>query len=132
MGGNAGAQALAVAIRGIALGEAAPTLLGRVLYREFFVGLAEGITIGATCGVCAAVGVFGHSDHAVMIGLIVFMALLFNHINACTTGVLIPFAMKWFGFDPAQSSTIFATTFTDCGGFFATLWLTQHFISRLT
>jgi magnesium transporter len=132
MGGNAGAQALAVAIRGIALGESAPSLLGRVLYREFRVGIAEGLTIGATCAGCAAVGVFGRSEHALWIGLIVFLALLFNHINACVTGVLIPFAMKWFGFDPAQSSTIFATTFTDCGGFFATLWLTQHFINRLT
>ncbi len=34
MGGNAGAQALAVAVRGMALGESAPRLIGRVLYRE--------------------------------------------------------------------------------------------------
>ena len=32
---------------------------------------------------------------------------------ACTAeGVAIPFAMKKFGFDPAQSSSIIATTFT--------------------
>jgi len=61
----------------------------------------------------------------------VFLALLFNHVNACVTGVLIPFAMKRFGFDPAQSSTIFATTFTDCGGFFITLWLAQRFMHSL-
>ena len=132
MGGNAGAQALAVAIRGIALGESAPTLIGRVLYREFLVGLLEGLAIGLTCWACAAVGIFGHSNHSFLIGLIVFLALLFNHINACVTGVLIPFAMKRFGFDPAQSSTIFATTFTDCGGFFATLWLAQYFMKWLT
>ena len=62
--------------------------------------------------------------------MLIFLALLFNHINACVTGVAIPFVMKWFGFDPAQSATIFATTFTDCGGFFATLFLAkvfQHF-----
>jgi Mg/Co/Ni transporter MgtE len=33
--------------------------------------------------------------------------------------------MKKLGFDPAQSSTIFATTFTDCGGFFACLGLAK-------
>jgi len=131
MGGNAGAQALAVAIRGIALGESAPTLIGHVLYREFLVGVFEGITIGLTCWGFAAIGIFGHADHPMIIGLIVFLALLFNHINACVTGVLIPFAMKRFGFDPAQSSTIFATTFTDCGGFFITLWLAQQFMHRL-
>ena len=130
MGGNAGAQALAVAIRGIALGESAPRLLGRVLYREFLVGLFEGIAIGLTCWACAAIGIFGHNDHSMLIGLIVFLALLFNHLNACVTGTLIPFAMKRLGFDPAQSSTILATTFTDCGGFFATLYLAQHFLLR--
>jgi magnesium transporter len=131
MGGNAGAQALAVAIRGIALGESAPRLLGRMLYREFLVGFFEGIAIGLTCWACAAIGIFGHSDHAILIGFIVFLALLFNHINACVTGVLIPFAMKRLGFDPAQSSTIFATAFTDCGGFFATLYLAQQFLHGL-
>ena len=132
MGGNAGAQALAVAIRGIAMGESAPSLIGRVLYREFLVGLLEGVAIGFTCWLCAAAGIFGYHAHPIAIGLIVFMALLFNHINACVTGVLIPFAMKRFGFDPAQSSTIFATTFTDCGGFFATLWLAERFMQWLT
>jgi Mg/Co/Ni transporter MgtE len=38
---------------------------------------------------------------------------------------MLPFIMKRCGFDPAQSATIFATTFTDCGGFFATLWLAK-------
>jgi magnesium transporter len=37
--------------------------------------------------------------------------------------VAVPFIMKWLGFDPAQSATIFATTVTDCCGFFATLGL---------
>ncbi|HEY8749166.1 MAG TPA: magnesium transporter [Tepidisphaeraceae bacterium] len=131
MGGNAGAQALAVSIRGIALGESAPKLIGQVLHREFLVGLMEGLSIGLTCWFFAVLGIFGHASHPVILGLIIFLALLFNHINACVTGVLIPFAMKRFGFDPAQSSTIFATTFTDCGGFFITLWLAQHFMKWL-
>lgn len=125
MGGNAGAQTLAVAIRGIALGESAHRLLWRVLRRELIVGLLTGLTVGATTWACAAVGIFGYHQHPVALGFVIFLALTFNHINACSTGVLIPFAMKRMGFDPAQSATIFATTFTDCGGFFATLYLAE-------
>ena len=131
MGGNAGAQALAVAIRGMALGETGPRLLGRVLYREFLVGLLTGITIGLTTWLCAAAGVFHYQRHPFMLGMVICLALTFNHVNACVTGVLIPFVMKRLGFDPAQSATIFATTFTDCGGFFATLWLAQVFMDKL-
>lgn len=134
MGGNAGAQALAVAIRGIALGESGPRLLWRVLKKELLIGLLTGIVVGATTWACAALGVFGHDKynrHAVLVGGIVCAALILNHINASVTGVLIPFIMKRLGFDPAQSATIFATTFTDCGGFFLTLWLAQHFMPRL-
>lgn len=128
MGGNAGAQALAVAIRGIALGESGPKLLWRLLRKESIIGLMTGIVVGLTTWACAALGVFGHDKyqgHAFLIGSIVCAALIFNHVNACVTGVIIPFLMKRLGFDPAQSATIFATTFTDCGGFFATLWLAQ-------
>jgi magnesium transporter len=132
MGGNAGAQTLAVSIRGMALGETAPRLLSRVLYRESLVGLLTGITVGLTTWACAAAHIFGYHQHPFALGFVIFLALVFNHVNACTTGVLIPFAMKRFGFDPAQSSTIFATTFTDCGGFFATLWLAEKFMHWLT
>jgi magnesium transporter len=128
MGGNAGAQALAVAIRGMALGEGGPGLVLKVLYREFVVGLLTGIAVGFTTWACAVGGIFGRSmyqGHAVLLGFVICLALVLNHINACVTGVMIPFVMKRMGFDPAQSATIFATTFTDCGGFFLTLWLAK-------
>jgi magnesium transporter len=132
MGGNAGAQALAVAIRGIALGENAPRLLLRVLYRESICGLLTGLAVGVTTWACAAAHIFGidkyNSYSPSLLGAVLCLALVINHLNACVTGVSIPFAMKKLGFDPAQSATIFATTFTDCGGFFATLWLAKIFL----
>ncbi len=138
MGGNAGAQALAVAVRGLALGENGPRLIGRVLYREFLVGLFTGVAVGATIWLCAALHIFGTAKYAgsdghpgvspPLLGGVICLALILNHVNACTTGALIPFAMKRLGFDPAQSATIFATTFTDCGGFFLTLWLAKVFL----
>jgi magnesium transporter len=121
MGGNASAQAMAVAIRGIALGEVDKSLLKQILKREAIVGLLSGITIGLTTGATAMI--FHYNDHGVLVGFIVMVALILNHVMACITGVAVPFVMKWLGFDPAQSATIFATTITDCCGFFATLGL---------
>ena len=95
-----------------------------ILYREFIVGLLTGIVIGTTTGLIAAAFHF-HEGHSILLGFVIFLALVLNHVNACLTGVAIPFVMKYFGFDPAQSATIFATTFTDCGGFFVTLWLAK-------
>jgi magnesium transporter len=129
MGGNASAQAMAVAIRGIALGEVDKTLLKQILYREAIVGLLSGIVIGVTTASIAIV--FNYSNHGLLVGLIVFCALMFNHVMACVSGVTIPFVMKWLGFDPAQSATIFATTVTDCCGFFVTLGLASIAIRTL-
>jgi magnesium transporter len=130
MGGNAGAQAMAVSIRGIALGEVDRSMLKKILYRELLVGLFSGIAIGITTGIIATI--FNYTHHGFVLGLVIFLALTLNHVNACLTGVSIPFIMKKLGFDPAQSATIFATTFTDCGGFFACLGLAKMFMPWLT
>jgi len=121
MGGNAGAQAMAVTIRGIALGQVDRKLLNHLLKRELIVGVLTGLIVGMITWVIAAFT--SHDPHAGLIGAVICVALTLNHINACLTGVAIPFVMKKMGFDPAQSATIFATTFTDCGGFFLTLGL---------
>lgn len=120
MGGNAGAQAMAVSVRGIALGQVDNRRLRQVLRKEVLVGLLAGLVVGVIT--FAAVALF-YGD--VKVGIIVGLALVFNHVNACVSGVSIPFIMKRLGFDPAQSASIFATTLTDCGGFFATLWLAK-------
>jgi len=121
MGGNGSAQAMAVTIRGMATGRVDKKLLRKVFMRELIVGVLTGICIGLTTWAIAAI--FYSSQNGFRIGVVICIALIFNHINACVTGSAIPFVMKKFGADPAQSSTIFATTFTDCGGFFATLGL---------
>ncbi|MGB7158127.1 MAG: magnesium transporter [Tepidisphaeraceae bacterium] len=126
MGGNASAQAMAVAIRGIALGEVDRKLLGRILYREAIVGLLTGIVIGVTT--CVIAWIF-QSDQKLMFGLVVGAALVINHTMACVTGVTVPFVMKAMGFDPAQSATIFATTVTDIVGFFCLLGLAWKFLA---
>jgi magnesium transporter len=124
MGGNASAQAMAVAIRGIALGEVDRSMLRKILRRELLVGVCSGLVIGLTTAIIAIIFNYNNKDCTVL-AIVVFLALMFNHINACITGVTVPFVMKRLGFDPAQSATIFATTFTDCGGFLVCLGLAK-------
>lgn len=125
MGGNASAQAMAVAIRGIAMGEVDRKVLGQILYREAIVGLLTGIVIGVAT---AGIALLFNAGQGFTFGLVVGVALVINHTLACVTGVFIPFAMKSLGFDPAQSATIFATTVTDIVGFFCLLGLAWMFL----
>jgi magnesium transporter len=126
MGGNASAQAMSVAIRGIALGHIDRQLLWRVIRREAAVGLLSGTIIGLTTAIVAVV-----LHQGAALGVVVGLALIINHTLACLSGATIPFVMKWLGFDPAQSATIFATTVTDVAGFFCFLGLAYVFLPWL-
>ena len=129
MGGNASAQAMAVAVRGIALGQVDRSLLRQVLYRQFLVGLFTGVTVGL---VTFFVARMVHHDYPWELALVVALAMVFNMAVACLSGAAIPFVMKSLGFDPAQSATIFATTLTDIGGFFSLLGLATLAMRWLT
>ncbi len=118
--GNASAQAMSVSIRGLAMGRVDRQLLRHVMYRESAVGLLTGLLIGL---MAAGVAVWFQGDP--MLGLVIALALIVNHTLACVSGATIPFLLKWLGFDPAQSATIFATTVTDVVGFFSLLWLAK-------
>jgi magnesium transporter len=125
MGGNASAQSMAVAIRAIAMGEVGRDLIRQVIRKQFLVGLCSGMVIGSTA---AAIAWVFHYDHGLMLGVAVALALLINHTLACVWGVFVPYVMKSFGFDPAQSATIFTTTMTDMVGFFSLLGLATLFM----
>jgi magnesium transporter len=134
MGGNAGAQAMAVSIRGLAVGKVDRKLLRYVLLRELIVGLATGVVVGL---ITAAVALVWHHSKAgwgpsVALGAVVGVALIINHALAGISGAAIPFIMKKLGFDPAQSATIFATTVTDVGGFFVLFMLAKVCMRWLT
>ena len=47
-------------------------------------------------------------------------------------GALVPIALRRFGLDPAQSSSIVLTTVTDITGFFAFLGIATLLASRLS
>jgi magnesium transporter len=113
MGGNAGTQTLTVFVRAIALGEVEWRGGLRGIWKEMLVGMLNGIAIGALCG--TIVGIW--TGQWVLAGILL-AAMCGNLIIAGVAGGVVPLVLEHFGFDPAISSSIFVTTFTDTGGFF--------------
>ncbi|KAB2883065.1 MAG: magnesium transporter [Albidovulum sp.] len=118
MGGNAGTQALTVAVRAIATRDLTGSNLWRVVRREVLVGVVNGIVFALVMG---AVGWlwFGSS----WIGAVLAAAMVINLVVAGLAGILVPVALERAGVDPALGSGAFVTTVTDVVGFFAFLGL---------
>jgi len=114
--GNAGAQALAVTMRGLALREISTRHWLRVLFKEMNVGILNGLAIAAT----TAAGVWIWSRNGGL-ALVIFTAMVLSMVIAGAAGAVIPIALTRFGQDPAQSSTIILTTVTDIVGFMSFL-----------
>lgn len=110
--GNSGAQSLAVVLRGLALDELLPGTAWRVFRKEVLAGLINGAFIAAV----TAGGVWlwsGSTALAAVMGTSMWFCLILSPL----VGAGIPIALHRCGLDPAQSSTIFLTTFTEVAGF---------------
>jgi magnesium transporter len=112
--GNTGCQALAVALRGMTLGELQPGKERALVLKEGFLGLLNGMLVGVT----AAVGMFitaRAQSHpaALTLSAIVFCAMIGSCIVSGISGALIPLTLRRLGADPATASSIFLTTATD-------------------
>lgn len=117
LGGNAGGQALAVAVRAIAARELTQSNAWRAVAREAVTALANGCVIAILLAVAAGLW-FG-----LKIALVIGTAMLANFVCAGLAGILIPLALRRFGADPAVASSVFVTTLTDVVGFFLFLGL---------
>ncbi len=122
-GGNAATQALAVVVRGLAIGDIGWSKAKRVIFREAFAGMLNGVITGFVAGVCAIT--FGAPA---VLGVILAISMVINLLVAGFFGALIPFILKRFNIDPAIASTVFVTTMTDVCGFFAFLGLGALFM----
>jgi len=114
--GNAGAQALAVTMRGLALREISTRHLPRVVIKEISAGLLNGIAVAAVC----AIGVWFWSGSLGLLAVI-SISMVISMAAAGFSGAAIPIILNRLGFDPAQSSSIVLTTVTDVVGFFSFL-----------
>ena len=118
MGGNAGTQALTVAVRSIATRDLTGANVWRVVRREVMVGLVNGLVFAAVMG---AVGWFWFDSG--LIGGVLAAAMIINLVVAGLAGIIVPVTLERVGVDPALASGAFVTTVTDVVGFFAFLGL---------
>ncbi|MGE0658120.1 MAG: magnesium transporter [Reyranellaceae bacterium] len=123
MGGNAGTQTLAVAVRALATQELTARNALRFIGKEVVVGSLNGIALAAVVGSVAWVW-FGEWR----IGAIIGAAVVANLVAACFSGTVIPLTLNRMKVDPAVSSGVFLTTVTDVVGFFAFLGLAAFFL----
>ena len=118
LGGNAGTQTLAVAIRSIALGEVGNDEQLKLCLRETLKGVINGVAVG----IIAALLAYSVTQSG-GVALIIIVALILNMGLAGLLGALIPMLLQKFHLDPAQSSSIFLTAVSDVAGFFIFLSL---------
>ncbi len=112
--GNTGSQALAVALRGMTLGDLGKGGERKLVVKEGLLGLLNGLFTGLSAGI--GMWLYAHfqgQSDAWILGLVVWMAMVASCVVSGLAGALIPLALKRFGADPATASGIFLTTATD-------------------
>ncbi|MBL8550470.1 MAG: magnesium transporter [Hyphomonadaceae bacterium] len=118
MGGNAGTQAVTVAVRALATRDLNTASAPRYVLREAMTGIANGLMFAVLLAVVAGLW-FKSAGLALAIGL----AVIINFGCAGLAGILVPLTLQRMGADPAVSSSVFVTFITDCVGFLAFLGL---------
>lgn len=114
--GNAGSQALAVTMRGLALKEISALQWRAVLAKEVQIGAIDGVALAFTCGL----GVLVWSG-SIGLALVIGIAMIVSMIAAGVSGALVPIILVRLGQDPATASSIILTTVTDVAGFMSFL-----------
>lgn len=118
MGGNAGTQTLAVAVRAIASRDLTESNALRYVVREAMTAMSNGVIFAVVLAVVVLVWF-----HMPLLSLAIAAAILINFACAGLAGILVPLTLRRFGADPAVSSSVFVTFVTDIVGFMAFLGL---------
>lgn len=121
LGGNSGAQSLAVVIRSIAVGDLPPGRARRAVRREVAIGVINGLIIAVVAGLIGAltVSVLGQQDGVSpgTMAAIIIVAILVAFLVAGLVGSGIPIVLRRMGQDPALASNIFLTLTVDLVSF---------------
>jgi magnesium transporter len=118
VGGTAGTQTLAVAVRSLAARELTAANAMRIVRREMSVGLMNGGVVGVVMAIATFL-----MFHDLRMSLTVGLALIVNLFVASGAGILAPLTLERLGRDPAVSSSVFVTFVTDLMGFLSFLGL---------
>ena len=115
-GGNATTQTMAVVVRALALREISTSDFIRVVKTELMIAISNGFFIGVVACILAFLW-----KSSILVGLALFLAMIINLVVAAVFGAVIPLLLERLGSDPASSSTVLLTTFTDIFGFMSFL-----------
>jgi len=117
IGGNAGTQTMAVAVRAIAMNQLTRSNTMRILWRELRVAMLNGLVVAALIGLATG------AIFTPMLGAVIAAATVINIFTAGLAGLLVPVMFDRMKQDPAVASSVFVTMITDSMGFFAFLGL---------
>ncbi len=125
-GGIGGTQTMTLVVRSIALGELGGVRARQLLTREAVLGLVHGVALGLLVAV-VALAWRQNLGLAVVLGI----AMLGNMVVAGLVGASVPLLLRRLRLDPAVSSAVVVTTFTDVVGFLLFLGLATALIELL-
>ncbi len=108
-GGNCGAQASTLAIRGLALGEIELRDIGRVLWKEVRVAMMLGIVLALV----NFVRIWFFTPYDKDVAFVVSLAMFFTIIIAKSIGCTLPLLAKAIHLDPALMASPIITTMVD-------------------
>ena len=109
-GGNAGAQAATLMVRGMATGDVGVKDWGKLLGRELMVAGALGLTMALAV---APIGVMRGGE---AVALIVATSMVTIVLFGSLLGMCLPFILNRVGWDPATASAPLVTTLIDASG----------------
>lgn len=109
--GNTGTQALAVVVRGLALGTESGASLKKMIKREFGTGIMLGVICAITLFIIIPF-VYGSYLLAAIVGVSLFLTLSM----ATVVGATVPLIINKLNIDPAVASGPFITTINDILG----------------
>lgn len=129
--GNTGCQALAITLRGLALGDVDRHSRLKLATREAVLGAGNGVCVGLVAA--AAMWIYASSipetaAQAWALALVIALAMTGACVASGVSGVLIPLGLRRLGVDPATASAIFLTTVTDVVGMGLMLMLATTFV----
>jgi magnesium transporter len=124
-GGNVGSQTVTTIIRAMALGEAAPRHVFRILRKELATGLALGTVMACLMFLRALLT----EDGTVEVALTVAVAVLAITVWAATVGAVLPLVLSKFKVDPAVVSAPFISSLVDGTGLIIFFLLAQAILN---
>ncbi|MGB8711622.1 MAG: magnesium transporter [Onishia taeanensis] len=121
-GGNAGAQAATLTVRGMATGDVGVRDWGKLMGRELLVAGALGLTMALAV---APIGVMrGGEAVALVVAISMITIVLFGSL----LGMCLPFLLDRLGWDPATASAPLVTTVIDACGVVIYFGIARHLL----